>query len=180
MASAQPLHSHSSISQQPPRDDERGLFSSAPFPRGEKFVKKSRKPRHHRLAEANPPTIFKDLHLHRAAPEKKSDGFDSLCLSLMCPLAKGRAGGLQPPYCRGTWTYFCTPRAQKAGKHKSCSCHRVAGRNAAPNFKRPIKSLQSPLLSPAAHRPSPATSLAPAAKQARRMAPQRRNDPSYK
>lgn len=63
-ASAQPLHSHSSISGRPPWDEEQGQFSSIPFPRGEKFVKKSRKVRPHRLSEAKPPTIFKYLCLH--------------------------------------------------------------------------------------------------------------------
>lgn len=62
---------------------------------------------------------------------KKSDGFDSLHLFLMRSLAKDRSGGLRPRYCRGIWAYFCMPRAQKGGNHKSCSRHHVAGRNAA-------------------------------------------------
>lgn len=97
---------------------------------------------------------------------KKSDGFDSLCLFVMCPLAKDRSGGLRPCYCWGTWTYFCMPWAQKVGNHKNCSCHHVAGRNAAQYFRRPIKCKKAACKACSSPQrltiPSLPTSLAPA------------------
>lgn len=97
---------------------------------------------------------------------RNSDDFDSLHLFLRLPLAKDRSGGLWPRYCQGTRAYFCMPRAQKAGNHKNCSCHHVAGRNAARHFGRPIKCKKAACESWSCPQqltiPSLPTSLAPA------------------
>lgn len=63
----------------------------------------------------------------------------------MLPLAKARSGGLQPYYCRGTWTYFCMPQAQKAGNHKSCSCPCVAGTSEDPSGAKRQPAKPAPL-----------------------------------
>lgn len=77
--------------------------------------------------------------------KKKSDGFDSLHLFLTLPLTKARSGGLQPYCCRGTWTYFCMPQAQKAGNHKSCSCRCVAGTSEDPSSAKWQPAKPAPL-----------------------------------